>query len=46
MEELALSFSGMKSYEYLKYTGGYFNQVMRTIFEHMQKEHRKVGKTE
>jgi hypothetical protein len=37
-----LSFSGMKSY--LKYTGGYFNKVLRAIFGHMEKEHRKVEK--
>jgi len=42
LEEHALSFSGMKSY--LKYTGGYFNQAMMTIFGHMEKEHRKVEK--
>ena len=42
LEEHASSFSGMKSY--LKYSGGYSNQVMRTIFGHTEKEHRKVEK--
>jgi hypothetical protein len=36
LEEHALSFAGMKSY--LKCTGGYFNQVMTTVFGHMEKE--------
>jgi hypothetical protein len=37
LEEHGLSFAGMKSY--IKCTGGYFNQVIRTIFGHTEKEH-------